>query len=215
MQSKVGSGCGLSVTDRDCGNFPPEGVCEGYGALHVPVEMTMIAQMQLPQLRGNVPSGSVTRCVRLAQPEGSGKGCFMSPGISVQSTQAMGTVRLQEVVDRHSRHSPRNRLLTGKPERLQLDPPLHQRSRRSEMRLCSQKQKCLSIASHLGSSLQSHTAGNDSDGLVLKASGFLSPDAREEKIHHERITESCFKVMENRIDQLEEKITVSSITNQA
>lgn len=40
---------------------------------------------------------------------------------------------------------------------------------------------------------------------MLKARSFLSSEAQEEKVHHERITESCFKVMENRIDQLEEK----------
>lgn len=102
---QAGSGCGLSVTDRDCGNSPPEGVCGGEGALHVPSEMTMIARMQLPPLGGNVPFGSVAGRVRLAQPEGSGENGLVSLGISVQSTQAAGTVRLQEVAGGHSRHS--------------------------------------------------------------------------------------------------------------
>lgn len=83
------------------------------------------------------------------------------------------------------------------------------------MYLGSKKTTVLEHLSPLRSSYQSHTPGPNSDGLVLKACSFLSTEAQEEKIHHERITESCFKVMENRIDQLEEKITVSSITNQA
>lgn len=53
---------------------------------------------------------------------------------------------------------------------------------------------------------QLYTPGNSSDGLVLKAGSLLSTEAQEEKKSTtERITESYFNVMENRINQPEEK----------
>lgn len=57
----------------------------------------------------------------------------------------------------------------------------------------------------LGSSNQSHILGNHSDVLEFNTGSLLSTEAQEEKSTIERITESCFKVMESKIDELEEK----------
>lgn len=107
----------------------------------------------------------------------------MSPGVRVQSTQATGTARLQEAVDRYAKAFPcetgANRGARATPAGTATHVPALARDRK-DFALRKRKEVFV-LPSNPGFYNQLYTPGNSSDGLVLKAGSLLSTEAQEEK----------------------------------